>query len=80
MNTLLPTLTVLILTALLQTSFAQKIDLTKAKLDPNKVYMSVERLGRKMVVKVAKDSTVKDEMNPPLSHYRESTLKTELLT
>jgi hypothetical protein len=64
MNTLLPILTVLILTSLWQTSLAQKIDLTKAKLHANKVYMSVERLGKKMVLKVAKDSTVKDVDEP----------------
>ncbi|MEQ1587077.1 MAG: hypothetical protein ABL895_14415 [Cyclobacteriaceae bacterium] len=55
---------IILLTSSLCAVLAQPIDFTKATLAANKVYMSVEKLGKKMVVKVAKDSTVKEVDEP----------------
>ena len=43
---------------------SQSIDLTRSKLEPHLVYSSVEKLGKKIVVKVVKDSTVKKADEP----------------
>ncbi len=45
-------------------ALAQSVDLTKTKLNANRVYLSVERLDKKDVVKVAKDSTIKEVDEP----------------
>ncbi len=46
--------------------FAQTIKLDKSNLVANKVYMSLEKLNGKDVVKVSKDSTVKEADQPTL--------------
>lgn len=57
-------MTMLLLTSSLLIVLAQPVDFTKAKLSASKVYMSVERSGKKNVVKVAKDTTVKEIDEP----------------
>ena len=43
---------------------AQSIKLERSNLEPNRVYMSVDKLNGKDVVRVVKDSTVKDADEP----------------
>jgi hypothetical protein len=57
-------LTIILLSSTICIVQAQPIDLTKAKLYASKVSMSVDRLDKKIVVKVAKDSTVKEIDEP----------------
>jgi hypothetical protein len=57
-------MTVLLLTSSLLQGLAQTIDLNKARLEAINVYKSVERQGRKTVVSVAKDSTIKEFDEP----------------
>lgn len=65
----------LLLSSTLCIGHAQTIDFTKAKLSANKVYMSVERLDKKMVVKVVKDSTVKEVDEPTFVKLSDVNLK-----
>jgi hypothetical protein len=57
-------MTMLAITSSLFTVLAQPVDFTKATLNANKVYMSVERLAKNKVVRVVKDSTVKKVDEP----------------
>lgn len=57
-------LTLILLISSLFVVLAQPVDFTKTKLDANKVHMSVEKLGKKTVLKVSKDSTVKEVDEP----------------
>ncbi len=54
----------LFLTSSLLHVVAQTVDLAKVKSDAVNVYKSVERLGKKTVIKVVKDSTVKEVDEP----------------
>ncbi len=54
----------ILLTSSLIKTPAQPVDFTNAKLDASKVYMSVERSGKKNVIKVVKDPTVKEIDEP----------------
>lgn len=74
-----------LLTSSLCTLLAQPVDFTKATLKANKVYMSVEKLGKKTVVKVAKDSTVKEVDEPTFVKlqgldFKEGTIEVNLLS
>ncbi len=56
-------------------STAQNIPLTKERLQPIQSYMSLEKLDGKKVVKVAKDSTVKEIDEPTFVKIKESNFK-----
>lgn len=56
-------------------SNAQKIFLTLDKLQPVQAYMSLEKLNGKNVVKVAKDSTVKEIDEPTFVRIKETNFK-----
>lgn len=58
-----------------QKSIAQYIPLTKERLQPIQAYMSLEKLDGKKVVKVAKDSTVKEIDEPTFVKIKESNFK-----
>jgi hypothetical protein len=54
----------LFLASSLNFCFAQRVDFGKSRLEAINVYMSVEKSGKQTVVKVAKDSTVKQVDEP----------------
>ena len=54
---------------------AQKVSLTLEKLQPVQAYMSLEKLNGKNVVKVAKDSTVKEIDEPTFVRIKETNFK-----
>ena len=56
-------------------STAQNIPLTKERLQSIQAYMSLEKLDGKKVVKVAKDSTVKEIDEPTFVKIKESNFK-----
>lgn len=57
-------MTMLLMASSFHQGLAQRIDLSKSRLDAINVYMSVEKFGKKTIVKVAKDSTVKEVDEP----------------
>jgi hypothetical protein len=58
-----------------QKSTAQYIQLTKERLQPIQAYMSLEKLDVKKVVKITKDSTVKEIDEPTFVKIKESNFK-----
>lgn len=54
---------------------AQDISLAKTNLDPIKVYMSIEKLDKNAVVKVSKDSTVREFDEPTFVRIKDVEFK-----
>jgi hypothetical protein len=66
-------------------SNAQKVSLTVEKLQPVQAYMSLEKLNGKNVVKVAKDSTVKEIDEPTFvrikgTNFKNGTIEVKVLS
>lgn len=66
-------------------AFSQTIDFTKVKLEPHLVYSSVEKMGKKTVVKVVKDSTVKKADEPTFVklsdiQFKDGTIEVKVLS
>jgi len=60
-------------------STAQKVPLTREQLQPVQAYMSLEKLDGKKVVKVAKDSTVKEIDEPTFVKIKDSDFKNGII-